>query len=148
MKNYDFVSWILVILGWYLVSEDQKKSQKRTETRALYDKAIEICFDVEKAAYEYYTLNNNDPLVARKSVEIKRDISRIAKIVNNKRETVQNPKLNNAIIEFRKIITGGEFDKKGRSPWPCDDVRFELITSATLTLVDEIEEKFYCNYFK
>lgn len=73
MESSQIVTWIIVVLGWCYVNQQNNLREKRKEIRALIDGVQAQLNDIEKLAIEYHT---NAEVSENLAFELKRNLNR------------------------------------------------------------------------
>ncbi len=139
------VSWLLVICGWLVVSRDHNKREVRKEVRAQIGKIQELTDRLEALAFKYWT-TPPDTESGRIAADLKRDLQRLARQLTRLAKSCQSVSVQGELIEFRRAITGGDFESKTRTSLSTDAGRLYEIWGCAQDLIEKIETGFAEKY--
>lgn len=141
-----WVTWFLVVIGWWWVSKSHAKRETRKEMRALLDDIVKQVYEIEDSAHRYFMVRPDDIDARRLSFQIKRELKRMAARINQLYATLKGDS-DDQIVKFRQAITLHDFDDPNRRAYLESDVRIEEISVASLNLVTNLEKSYrqiYC----
>jgi hypothetical protein len=144
VKN--FVTWALVMVGWYIISRDNAKRDRRGEIRDMLGEAQQLALDLEKLGRQYWTCDESDPKAKTLAFEIKLTLSRLARHVNH---MFQNNRHMDALLvlkQYRQALTDDAFEQKARAPLALSDAKLMNIASLAVQLSESLEDGFQSVY--
>ena len=109
VSNYA-VTWVVIILGWFIVNHQNNKRETRKEIRTqldIFTKKIKL---LEDNSIRYHKNAHHDPNLSK---TIKRDIDYLIKLTK-RLKLLETTILNRRIITFRKSITFDNFDNQDK----------------------------------
>lgn len=133
---------IVTILGWWIVSRQNDRRERRKEVRELI-KQVEQRVDVVLGlAMEFYGIPGKDQRCAELAAKIRYNLSSLdplrQRLDSNglKCEAVQE------IIAFRQSITGGEFESAQRKKLASSSHLFTEAAATGFALIDKLEHAY------
>jgi len=105
-EYFQIGTWLIIILGWFIVNYLHNKRELRRESRAQLDAFNTSLSSVERKAIEYHLKLEHDEILAR---ELKRQLDEIRKL-SIRLGLVDTKAHNLLIIKLRKSITFDNFD--------------------------------------
>lgn len=132
------VTWIVVIIGWYVVHRLTLKREKRKEARERIDVFLKSLHDIEEKAISFHRSDGFKGDIARAlRFGIQRSISSL------NRQLFSMFTINPGLLrEFRHAVTYRNFEPSNFSSQPPDSPILSDIANA----VDEIEEQIEKEY--
>lgn len=98
------IGWIVLIIGWHVISRGNDRRERRKEVRALLNEIRSAILKVEEEAYEYYGLHAQ---VSQKSARnIKRDLKHLAGMITTLSSLDPKFDLDSLFNEYRQNLTG------------------------------------------
>lgn len=144
---YAPITWLIVIVGWMVINDQNNKRETRKEIRARIDIVRKWIESAEIKAIEYHTSENNPPLAR----SIKSDIARISSTVNSIENILEND-LPFLIFRFRSAVTLENFDATEHRVIEIDDDLIDGIAADTFALIDALEvgysDKYHSHWLK
>lgn len=104
-SNY-YITWVVIIFGWFIVNWQNNKRETRKEIRNQIDLFTQKLKSLEEDSILYHKNSRHD---AELSKSIKRDLEYLIKL-SRRLKLLDNIILNRQIIELRKSITFSNFD--------------------------------------
>lgn len=140
------VTWILVILGWGIVSNQNDRREARKEIRATIDFVITLIYDTHTKAVDFYMRPASDPTCPLLRAQIIRDLGRIGMIISACEIVDHSQPIHSKVSDLRRAITLHEFDQPDRAAKSYSDQRLTEITLATKELSEVLESRFRERY--
>lgn len=133
------VPWLLVIIGWKVVSHDQNKRERRKEIWQVVCRVTKLIRDVEDAAIGYWNSNAGDANEKKSAAELKRRLQHIG--LDLARISAECDKLGSSLlmVAFRQSVTDSDFESVNRV---ADAERGGRISRSAENLIDAIEAGF------
>lgn len=141
-ESCQFITPVVVIVGWFFVDWRTNKRELRKEKRSLIDK-IHVDLDlIEKKAIEYHQATHANEQVGK---EVKILLDRLIKVLN--RENLISRKDFGKFSAFKKAITLNNFDS---STFICQPDNSELLDKiyATKDILTHIIETNFNQSFR
>ncbi|SJM92555.1 hypothetical protein [Crenothrix polyspora] len=136
-EKCQFITYALVIAGWFFVDWRNNKRELRKEKRSLIDRTHVDINSIESKAVEYHQgAHNNEQL----SKEIKILLDRLIKVIT--REKLISNNNFRKYSDFKRAITLNNFDSSSYICQPDNSELLDKIYSTKDNLVHEIEMKF------
>lgn len=135
----DVISWVIIFVGWAVVSGQHNKRETRKETKERLQLLFKHLDEIEDAAFLYHTSKSPDPLLARR---IRRDIEQISPRI---RLAIRGPMkcaYSGALVRFRQSITLHNFDSATFAPKQTHEQLLDEIVSAKNALVYCLESAY------
>jgi hypothetical protein len=136
------ISWVLVILGWWIVSRGHNRREDRKEVRAALTHIADLIRTVEENSHHYLVSSTSSPENRTLSIAIKRDLKRLAGDLQRFEESCEGAQCRLELIAFRQAVTGGEFDSKKRAVCAPDSVKLAEVSSGADDLLAVLEGAF------
>lgn len=136
------ISWVLVIVGWGIVSRGHNRREDRKEARASLIHIGDLIRKIEENSHLYLVSSASSPESRTLSIAIKRDLKRLAGDLQRFEESCEGIQYRLDLIAFRQAVTGGEFDSKKRSVCGSDSVKLAEVSSAADDLLAALEAAF------
>ncbi len=133
------VTWLFVVVGWFLVNGHNNRRETRKEIRQALLGLYKLLDDIETDATTYHMGATPDKVLARK---IRRDIQQIAGRVHLAQRGKLTFQYSGPLARFRQSITGQNFDDAGFLQKSEADPIFEEIGKAKRTLIQALDSKF------
>ncbi len=135
-------SWVIVIIGWMIVSKDNNKRELRKEIRAQVTEIGRMVDALVKEAAEYYCKPGSDPTTVTLALQIKRDLKRVSMAAQRLRAINAHFDVGDALTELRQHVSGGGFDSAERPPCAPGDHKHYEIADAAANFTDQLERRF------
>ena len=144
MEWSQVVTWLLVILGWWLVNRQNNIREKRKEIRAFIDKLQNSLDELESHAIKYHTSEKSDDL----AFSLKRSLNKKIpnKIALLKSRNLDMNKCYPYMKQLRQAITLENFDTANFHPRDISDDLLKKIWLSKENLSHEIEMVFSKKY--
>jgi hypothetical protein len=144
LASAQIITWLLVILGWYLVNRQNNAREKRKELRALLDQTQKLLDDIETQAIAYHTVE----ATGERAFFLKCTISQKLK---HKLDVLSRRSLNlesslTLLKELRKSITLNNFDSASYEKKELSDPLVRDIWLSKDRLSHELEKCFARKY--
>jgi hypothetical protein len=136
------ISWILVIVGWGIVSRGHNKREDRKEARASLIQLGDLVRKIEENAHQYLVSSAASAESRTLSIAIKRDLKRLAGDLQRFAESCNGVQYRLELIAFRQAVTGGEFDSKKRTACGADSVKLAEVSTGADDLLAALEGAF------
>lgn len=108
------VPWVITIFGWIWVKSDNDRRQSRKELRERLDIIQDLVTEIEDLAFHYFTNAQGSDSDAEANVirsKLKKLGHQVAVVKKVHGDAFNAESL---LIDFRKSVTGGEFDSHSR----------------------------------
>lgn len=127
-------SWLLVILGWWVVRLDHNRREQRKEIRALID-AVLVGLDIlEEQAVRYYTTTDGQNSGAL-GASIRTGLRRVAMECKHITDaTEKRIDCTEPLVAVRQAITAEPFDSINRAPLLEESERLDEIRNRVLDM--------------
>jgi hypothetical protein len=128
------VSWVLVAIGWHVVSKGNDKRERRKEIRSLIDRVRDTATGLEALANEYYQKAPSDAVHI--GWNIKRDLARLAgHLTALEALCKKKPRFDfdGQQLALKQAITGGDFESSARTARLPADPLFPKISLRLLS---------------
>jgi hypothetical protein len=136
------VSWVLVIVGWFFVSRDQNRRERRKEVRSEIERLIHEVGQIEIRAYEYLPTMADSKESRSLGLRLKSDLQRLAQSITRLSQ-VDEIDVKDALTTLRQAVTlGHDFDSKLRQPCDLDSAWALEVQTAANGLIDALESTF------
>jgi hypothetical protein len=135
-------SWILIIIGWKVVSRDHNQREDRKDVRALINNLGTLVRAIEEKAHRYYLQGGATAGAQTLSMEIRRDFKRLAGDLGRLKKLCGSVDFKFDLIAFRQAVSGGDFDVKKRSACTPDSTKLSDVSSAADSLLSILEDGF------
>lgn len=135
------VSWVLVIIGWGVVSRDHNARERRKEVRAIVERLVKDACDIEIRFYDYIPTEAQSKEGKSLQLRLKSDLQRLGMTLDRLANS-ENLDVREAMIELRKAVTSRGFDSSSRLPCDLDSAWALEVQTATNTLIKELESAF------
>ncbi|MCK4088388.1 hypothetical protein HCY58_15220 [Acinetobacter radioresistens] len=113
-----FLPSILTIIGWWIVASRDGNSKKNAIHNRRVESASKLIDKILMDAKKFYSLVGSDPEARVISSLIVSDFKKLSAIVNliiKELKAAEKQSLSVAFIEYKKMVTGGEFETISRS---------------------------------
>lgn len=145
-SNCDYlqiITWIVIIIGWFIVNSQHNKRELRKERRAQIDTFNEKIDQLEKKAVSYHTHAEHNELLAR---DIKRNFDEIRKF-SLRIKLLDIKVVNRLIINLRRSITFKNFDNGINHKQESENGELVAgIYNACDTFIESMEASFHDKY--
>lgn len=135
------VSWGLVLLGWWRVTRENDRRQRRKETRERIDIVLDMLDELEDAAVEYFT-SAPGSVADKTSRSIKSTIGKLGHHVAILARISDRYNCAIELTRLRKAITGGDFDSQSRIATTVSDERFLEIAQHSTAVARKLDSAF------
>jgi hypothetical protein len=139
------VSWALVIAGWFVVSRDHNKREKRKEIRGELQTLHSHIRIIESEAHAYLVAQN-DPSNSARAAKIKRDLKRLSTDLSRICAGDCRRAVSAQLVDFRQAVTGSDFESAARTPCNHDSVRLAEVAAAADELMSGLDNWFCSKY--
>ncbi|MES9901581.1 MAG: hypothetical protein ABW168_02730 [Sedimenticola sp.] len=137
------VTWLIVIVGWFIVNHQNNNRETRKEILAKLDGTINLINEVEGVAIKFHS-GDYDKNISR---SILTQIDRISRAIASSHMPM--PKnMTYKVVCFRKSITLLNFDESEHVFKALNDPLFDKIAAETQSLVDAIEDAYAYTYHR
>jgi hypothetical protein len=140
------VTWVLVIIGWCIVSDQHNRREVRKEIRATIDFLTTLIYETQDRSVRFYMCPSTDTACSTLQAQILRDIGRIGMMVSSIENLNNHVSLSLKVTDLRRAITLHEFDQQERPAKGYADQRITEITLAAKELAELLEAKFREKY--
>lgn len=135
------VSWLLVIAGWWVVSRDHNKRERRKEVRGQVDQLIRLTLEIEGKAFSYLPTAAESPEGLALGMQLKSSLNRLA-VALARLSKSEKMDLSECMTKLRQAVTSRDFDSCARQPCNLDSQWALEISDAANALVDRLEAQF------
>lgn len=138
-----WVTWLLVLIGWYVLHRTAVSRARRQENLAATDAICARVTALRDKAVEYYTGESTGSGARVQEAQIKHEIKSLQaaiRVLKTRRPTFFD--LDSEMILFRQACTGGEFESRGRANVSHDDPIVCQLWLAADTLVCALHDEF------
>lgn len=107
----------LTIIGWWIVGTRDNKTKKNTIHNKRVEAAIALIDKILQDAKGFYLQPGSTPEAQSKRPLIISNFKKLSSIINLLSKELNNPdkhSLANTFIDYKKIVTGGEFETSSR----------------------------------
>ncbi|MCF0265462.1 hypothetical protein KW868_13480 [Acinetobacter guillouiae] len=140
-----FLPSALTIIGWWIVASRDINSKKNAIHNKRVEAASKLIDEILLDAKKFYSLSGSDVEAKGISSLIKSDfrkLSSIVKLISNEIGEVEKISLATTFIEYKKSITGGEFETVSRIPISSTNQLYFDIDAAYNDLYIELEKNY------
>lgn len=130
-SGFGWVSWVLVVFGWFAVHQLQAWRERQRDARDFADAIIVVIEDIFDCACEYHSterLHGSELVLNRKLQDLSYQLAYLEKLANlpptgrpGDFSWVRH------MVLFRQAITLNNFDEEEHLALPAGDIRFEEI---------------------
>lgn len=138
---FQLVTWLLVVVGWYLVHRLSLARDRRKEDWERIRDITERVERVQDLAAKHLT-SPPAPEDGRSAAEIRQQLGAIGAALEGMRKRSRPFDLRGEIIQLRRAMTLGELDSRKRQPVSYDSEVVLEITHASLCLITALGEAF------
>ena len=138
------IGWAVLFGGWYFLSRDNDRRERRKEVRALLNEIRNSILSVEDQAYEYY--NTHAQASQKLARKIKRDLKHLAGMITTLKNLNPNFDLDNLFNQYRQNLTGHDFESAARTERSPNDALFAEISESAVQLTSAMETMFQKSY--
>ncbi|ATO18298.1 hypothetical protein BS636_00710 [Acinetobacter sp. LoGeW2-3] len=146
---------LITIIGWYVIANlerskirDNRQEVKELKAKDLFERRLfqilEKIDDLHLLSKEYYKHSGSDPFVLEYDHVIPIKFKQLNHLINRAfcPESVSSltPVLTKAYIDFKRVITGGDFASKRREVYKLDHSKYSDISKYYMNLYLEIEK--------
>ena len=108
------VSWLLVIVGWIVVTRDQDNRFRRNEIRSVMNDLKKLLNEIENCSIDYWPIPGNAENAHELSRIIKQRIQWLAHYKRILSRDDKNLLVDEEMKKLRQAITGDDFDSPAR----------------------------------
>lgn len=137
------ISWLLVILGWFIINRQNNIRETRKEIRAALNQFYDVLNEIEDDAVTYHSGGAGDPVLSRR---IKRRLGQLHGRAGLALGSTIECSCSREIWLFRQAVTLENFDTAAHKMLPASDPIFEEITATKERLVQTLERAFLRTY--
>jgi len=138
---YHVVTWAIIVLGWFIINQQQNSRELRKEIRSAIDILTEQIYELEEESINYHAEGSS----AKSSQSIKQSIDRIEFQLEVHRLiplSIRNKK----IIALRRAITRNNFDTYKYKKVAISDPIILDINYAITDIIQSIEYQYRVKY--
>jgi hypothetical protein len=139
------VSWLLVILGWWVVSRDHNNRERRKEVRGQIEGLIRDIREIEMKTYDYLPTTADSNVSRSLGLRLKSDLQRLS-LALVRLAKVEEIDVKDEMTALRQAITGHEFDSRARQPCDLDSGWALEVQTTANKLIDDLELAFREKY--
>lgn len=140
------VSWLLVIGGWFFVSQDQDKKQRRKEYRDRIDAVVDLVDSIESDAIAYYLLDGSQDACPALASKIKTKFIKLRAKLEILNAIWSKEDYQQLRIDFWLVVTGEDFEVKTRKKLQSHDEKISEIAVCATSLTTALEGSYYSAY--
>lgn len=141
-----FVTWFLVVLGWWIVSRQNDKREHRKEVRTEVTDAITQIQSIEEIARTYLLTTAGRSQEARTlERQLKTRLQRLAFALRRLRDHDGIDAIAELIV-FKEAVSGDDFETVQRQRCEADSDRPDGVSAAANTLTHFLEHEFRARY--
>jgi hypothetical protein len=138
--------WLLVVLGWMVVSRQSDGREARKELRAQIDELIRRINAVLDEATTFYMAAGSEPTADRMRASLLRSLSIISSSASELSGGDMDKPLVDKAVLLRQSITLHGFDDRDRAPLTYSDQKLFEIRNAVQDLISCLERAFAKRY--
>lgn len=138
-----FLPSVLTIAGWWIVASRDSNSKKNAIHNKRVDAASKLIDKILLDAKKFYSLSGSDIEAQGMSSLIVSDFKKLSSIINlisNELNKLEKQSLAVTFIDYKKIITGGEFGTLARPSISTSNQLYVDIDSSYNDLYIELEK--------
>ncbi|MFC6628576.1 hypothetical protein [Acinetobacter beijerinckii] len=139
-----FLPSLLTILGWWIVGRRDGIGKKKEAHNRRVNLAIEQSQKIYESAKKFYLLSGSAPEASALEDMLNCDFRRLSTILGlvNKSLISENQKqsIGNSFIEYKKVVTGGQFGTRSRNAYPLNHLLFVEIDNTYNDFFLELEK--------
>lgn len=136
------VSWLLIIIGWFFVSRDHNRRERRKEIRALITDFVSNVRECEEKGLEYWSTPSESERATALSVSIKSAVQSLGAQLGRIQTACRGMSTSQEMIRFRRALTSPPFDSANRPKFDPGSGRLVEISDAACDLADAVEGGF------
>lgn len=137
------VSWLLVVVGWFFVSRDQDKKQRRKEYRDRIDSTIDLIDSIESDAISYFLIDGNNDQCPKLASNIKTNFTKLKSKLDVLNSIWNFDDHQSLRIDFWLAVTGEDFEVKSRQRLQSYNERLSEISALSNALTASLEVCYY-----
>ncbi len=144
--NLDYITpyfpVIVTIFGWWLVSRQNDRRERRKEVRELVGKAEQRVDMALGLATEFYALSGKDPRCAELAAKIRYNLGTLDPLRQRLDANGLKCEALSEIIALKQSLTGGEFESLGREKLPQNSHLLVDAAATGFALIDKFEQAY------
>lgn len=125
-----FLPSLLTIVGWWIVANRDSDAKKNANHNRRVEVAIKLIDKILLDAKNFYSLSGSDKEAQSIAFLLTSDfkkLSMIITLISKNCGPKEKQALGKAFIEFKKIVTGGDFETKSRAAIPkSNQIYFDI----------------------
>jgi hypothetical protein len=137
------IGWLLILYGWNLTNKHNNKRESRKELRSELDRIVSELEMLKEKTFQYYTTSARGS--EKLAFEIKTSQQTLLAKIENLSKRHPEFSLNNCLVQFIDVVTGGDFESKTRKKRTYTNKRDTLlqeISLSTTNLITSLESDF------
>lgn len=135
-----YLPLILTIVGWYVVSRQHDKRERRKELRELIKFVEQRVDDVLTLATEYYALDGSNGKCDELGAKVRYRLAAMGPLQKRIRAGGLNVDATSEIVVFKQSVMGGTFESKARKKSPAGGaIVVEAAAAAGFAVIDKFE---------
>ena len=143
--DFQWVSWLLIIIGWWFVNWTNNKSETRKELKAATEAFRVKIENLTDLAIDYHT-NTRD---IHKEWKIKHRLKYLWGDADHQFSSiVDKAQLTSKVFAYRKNITVSNFDTRKHKPLNINDDILDNIADSSEALIRLIEQAYIKHYLQ
>ncbi len=137
------ISLLLVIIGWWIVSEQHNGRERRKELRELILDLKARINEILNKAFEYYELDGSNNKASILASELQMRVSALSSYLSVVEKAGLKCSCEKEMITFRQAVTGGDFATKDRKKVDQDIFRLIDLFNAGNALARKLDEIYF-----
>lgn len=137
------VTWLLVIIGWFLVQRGHQNRETRKETHQRIEAINELVEEIEKNSIRFHTSKYDASI----SKDILWGINKLWFLVDVL-DICNSDTISKMVVKIRKASTLNNFDLSGHKALSEDDDLLHNLTIASLDFIRYLDSTYYGHYHK
>jgi len=147
IKDYGpAIAWLLVIIGWWITSNQADHREKRKEIRAELDRLAHMIRQLVEDHRLYFTSPPQSAEESKYAVAVKAAFRRISMTLERQSARLDLVQTQSLFSQFYELITGGEFETTARQVRASNDHSFIVATSFAERIIDAMERAFLARF--
>ena len=140
------ITWVLVIAGWFIVSNQSDGREGRKELRSRLDTITTLIYEIHDQATQFYLKSGSDSACPALRGNMVRNLQRLGVLVTSAVGGAADDSLVIKVADFRRAITLNEFDDNGRLAKTYSDGPLTQILESANAICREIEDRYKSSY--
>ena len=133
------ITWVLVILGWLIVSRQNDLREFRKETRARLDALAKMVGETVDMSISFYLKLPGADGQQDLKMKIAHSLAHIGRICTSLVDRQEDHPVITKVVALRQAITLSDFDSDQRPAYKFGDARLNEIVDSSKSLISTLE---------